>query len=179
MTWKVANDSCVSGLAAGNLASNRPELEHMTIEEQLIAEQKTAMKAGDKATLSVIRQIRSEVSVAKAAPGFTGEVDDDLYSATIASYVKRMGKARAEYETLGERGKEQADKLAFEIDYLSTYLPTNLDDGATRALVEATIAELGTNDPKMTGRVIGAVMKKGENVDGALVARLVKEALGK
>ena len=149
----------------------------MTIQEQLAAEQKAAMKSGDRATLNVIRQIQSEVSVAKAAPGFDREVDDDLYLATIATYVKRMSKARSEYEALGERGREQAEKLAFEIDYLAAYLPQKLDEAATSDLVDQTIADLGATDPKMTGQVIGAVMKSGEDVDGALVARLVKEAL--
>jgi uncharacterized protein YqeY len=149
----------------------------MTIQEQLAAEQKAAMKSGDRATLNVIRQIQSEVSVAKAAPGFDREVDDDLYLATIATYVKRMSKARSEYEALGERGREQAEKLAFEIDYLAAYLPQKLDEAATSDLVDQTIADLGATDPKMTGQVIGAVMKSGEDVDGALVARLVNEAL--
>ncbi|MEA2024235.1 MAG: GatB/YqeY domain-containing protein, partial [Actinomycetota bacterium] len=143
----------------------------MTIDEQLIAEQTAAMKGGDRATLSVIRQIRSEVSVAKSAPGFSGEVDDQLYLSTISTYVKRMGKSKTEYEALGERGREQAEKLAFEIDYLSRYLPTKLDEPATRLLVDQAIADTGADDPKMTGQVIGLVMKSGEDVDGALVAR--------
>ena len=149
----------------------------MTIQEQLAAEQKAAMKSGDRATLNVIRQIQSEVAVAKAAPGFDGDVDDDLYLATIATYVKRMDKARDEYADLGERGRDQAEKLAFEIDYLSAYLPQKLDEAATRSVVDQTIADLGATDPKMTGQVIGAVMKSGEDLDGALVARLVKDAL--
>lgn len=149
----------------------------MTIQEQLAAEQKAAMKSGDRSTLNVIRQIQSEVSVAKAAPGFDREVDDDLYLATIATYVKRMSKARSEYEALGERGREQAEKLAFEIDYLAAYLPQKLDEAATSDLVDQTIADLGATDPKMTGQVIGAVMKSGQDVDGTLVARLVNEAL--
>ena len=150
----------------------------MTIQEQLAGEQKTAMKSGDRATLNVIRQIQSEISVAKAAPGNTGEADDDLYLSTIATYVKRMTKARDEYADLGDRGREQAEKLTFEIDYLSKYLPEKLDEDATRALVDQVIADLGADDPKMKGRVIGAVMKTGKDVDGALVARLVNEALG-
>ena len=149
----------------------------MTIQEQLAAEQKAAMRSGDRATLNVIRQIQSEVAVAKAAPGFDGDVDDDLYLATIATYVKRMEKARNEYADLGERGRDQAEKLAFEIDYLSAYLPQKLDEAATRSVVDQTIADLGATDPKMTGQVIGAVMKSGEDLDGALVARLVKDAL--
>lgn len=151
----------------------------MTIEERLVAEQTAAMKGGDRPTLSVIRQVRSEVSVARSAPGFTGEVDDQLYLSTISTYVKRMGKSKTEYEALGERGREQAEKLAFEIDYLSKYLPTKLDEAATRALVAEAIEETGATDPKMTGQVIGEVMKSGKEVDGALVARLVNEALNK
>ena len=149
----------------------------MSIQEQLAADQTAAMKAGDRATLNVIRQVQSEVSVAKSAPGFEGEVDDALYMQTISTYVKRMAKAKGEYEELGERGRDQAEKLAFEIEYLSKYLPQKLGEDATRELVNKAIADLGANDPKMTGRVIGAVMKSGEDVDGGLVARLVNDAL--
>jgi uncharacterized protein len=149
----------------------------MTIQEQLVAAQKSAMKSGDRATLNVIRQIQSEVAVAKAAPGFAGEVDDDLYRSTIATYVKRMSKARDEYEGLGDRGRDQAEKLTFEIGYLSAYLPQKLDEAATRTLVDHTIANLGATEPTQDGQVIGAVMRSGENVDGGLVARLVREAL--
>ena len=149
----------------------------MDIQEQLSADQKKAMKAGDKPTLNVIRQVRTEVAVAKSEPGFSGEVDDDLYLATITAYVKRMGKARTEYEALGDRGREQADKLGFEIDYLSRYLPEQMSDEDTLALVRRTIDELGADDPKMTGRVIGAVMASADGLDGARVARFVNEEL--
>ena len=149
----------------------------MTIEERLVVEQTAAMKGGDRPTLNVIRQIRSEVSMARSAPGFTGEVDDQLYLSTISTYVKRMGKSKTEYEALGERGREQAEKLAFEIDYLSKYVPMKLDEAATRDLVDQVIEDLGAFDPKMTGQVIGQVMKSGQDVDGGLVARLVNEAL--
>ena len=67
----------------------------MSIQEDLAAARVAAMKEGDRATLNVIRQVESEVAVAKSAPGFSGEVDDDLYRSTMTSYVKRMDKARA------------------------------------------------------------------------------------
>ncbi len=150
----------------------------MTIQEQLAADMKKAMKAGDKPTLNVIRQIQSEVAVAKAAPGFTGEVDDELYRSIIASYTKRMRKAKGEFEAAGDRGAEQAAKLAFEIDYLSRYLPQQLDEAQTRELVRETIGRLGATDPKESGKVIGAVMRSGADLDGALVAKIVREELG-
>ena len=149
----------------------------MSIQEDLAAARVVAMKEGDRATRNVIRQVESEVAVAKSAPGFTGEVDDDLYRSTMASYVKRMDKARTEYEGLGERGQQHADGLAFEIDYLSQFLPESLSEDETRQLVRRTIADLGADDPKMKGQVIGAVIQSAEEVDGALVARIVSEEL--
>jgi len=150
---------------------------NMNIRDQLSADRIAAMKSGDRATVNVVRQVETEVSVAKSAPGFIGEVDDDLYRSTIAAYVKKMDKARSEYEALGERGEEQAGRLAFEVEYLSQFLPDAVSEADTRALVERTIAELGVDDAKMKGRVIGAVIQSSEGLDGALVARLVAEAL--
>lgn len=149
----------------------------MSIQEQLVADQKTAMRTKDKSTLNAIRSVQAEVATVKSAPGFRGEVDDDLYESTIATYVKRITKAKAEYDAMGDAGADQSTKLAFEIDYLSRFLPKKLDEEATRALVEATIAELGADADTPKGRVIGAVMKSGEDVDGALVNRLVSELL--
>lgn len=150
----------------------------MTIHDELAIELKAAMRERDKPRINVIRQIETEVSLAKSAPGFSGEVDDELYLETIESYVKKMDKARLEYEAAGARGRDNADKLTYEIAYLDRWLPDKLDEGQTRALVQQAIAELGADDPKMTGRVVGHVMRSGQEVDGALVNRLVREELG-
>ena len=150
----------------------------MSIQEELTAELKDAMKSRDSARTSVIRQVQTEVATAKSAPGFKGEVDDALYQRTIVSYVKKMEKARQEYEGLGDKGEEQAAKLAYEVEYLSRWTPTLLGEDDTRAIVKAAIEELGVDDPKMTGRVMGHIMKSGAELDGGLVNRLVREELG-
>ncbi len=150
----------------------------MTILEQLKQDLIAAMRSKDKATLNAIRSVQAEVATAKAAPGFSGDVDDALAVKTIATYVKRITKSRSEYEAIGERGAEQVAMLSFEIDYLAKYLPTTLDHDATAALVARTIAELGADENTPAGKVIGAVMRSGESVDGALVNRLVTEQLG-
>lgn len=150
----------------------------MTIQEELAGELREAMKAGDTARRNVIRQVETEIAVAKAAPGFKGDVDDELYSRTIVSYVKKMEKARQEFAALGDRGAEQAAKLAYEVEYLSRWTPQLAGVDETRALVKAAIVELGVDDPKMAGRVTGHVMKSGAGLDGGLVNRLVREELG-
>jgi len=149
----------------------------MTIKDDLATNLREAMRAKDKPRINVIRQIESEIALQKSAPGFSGEVDDTLYRETIASYVKKMKKAKGEFEAAGERGAEQAAKLAFEIDYLAQWLPEQLDEDATLQIVRRVIAELGVDDPKEMGRVMGQIMRGSENLDGALVNRLVREEL--
>lgn len=147
----------------------------MTIQEQLVADQKDAMRAKDKATLNAIRSIQAEVATAKSAPGFSGEVDDALYVSTISTYAKRIGKSKDEYDSMGERGAEQSAKLAFELAYLDQFLPKKLGEAETRAIVEETIARLGPEAAR--GQIIGVIMKSGTYVDGSLVNRLVGDAL--
>lgn len=151
----------------------------MTIQEDLAAELKDAMKARDARRRDVIRQVQTEVATAKTQPDFRGEVDDAFHQKVIGSYVKKMEKARAEYAEMGERGRDMAEKLAFEVDYLSRWLPQKLGEGETRELARAAIEELGVSgDERAAGRVTGHLMKsRGEDLDGALVSRIVREEL--
>jgi len=150
----------------------------MTIQEQLSSELRDAMKSKDARRRDAIRQVRAEISTAAAQPG-AGEADDAFCRKVIASYVKKMGKARSEYEAMGERGADMASKLAYEVDYLSRWLPQKLGEDETRALIVEAIAELGAaGDEKAAGRVTGHLMKsRGEELDGGLVNRLVREEL--
>lgn len=149
------------------------------IGDELKAEFTDAMKSKDAPRRDVIRQVNAEVALRKAEPGFDGDLSDDFYRDVIGSYVKKMDKARREYEDLGDRGAEMAAKLAYEVDYLSRWLPSKLGEDETKALVDATIADLGVaGDPKAAGRVIGTLMKAHKDeLDGALANRLVREAL--
>jgi uncharacterized protein len=150
-----------------------------SIKEELSQELRDAMKTGDVDRRDVVRMIEAEISLAKSAPGFKGEVDDDLYRQIMASYSKKMDKARAEYLDLGPRGEEMARKLGWEVEYLSKWLPTKLDQESTEALVRATISELGVaGEPKAAGKVIGQIMRNHKDeVDGGLVNKLVAVAL--
>ncbi len=150
----------------------------MSIKEELAAELRDAIKSGDRRRRDVIREIETQVSRARAEPGFSGTVDDEVYREAIAGFLKKMDKAAREYDALGERGAELAAKLHWEVRYLSRWLPAVLSEEDTRALVRAAIEELGVDDPKMAGRVVGHVMRTGpDGLEGALVDRLVREAL--
>ena len=151
----------------------------VSIEQELRGELQDALRARDRSRLDVIRQIETEVAHARSEPGFAGEVDDALYRQVIGAYIKRMDKARHEYVAAGERGKPLADKLGFEIHYLDRWLPSRLGEEETRRLVAEALVEVGASAPGEAGRVVGHIMRThGDEVDGALVNRLVREALG-
>lgn len=151
----------------------------MSIQDEIRGELRDAMRSKDQQRLDALRQIETEVSVAKSAPGFSGDVNDALYLRIVAAYVKKMEKARAEYAAIGERARPMAEKLAFEVEYLSRWLPKRLDEAATRTLVRGVIAELGISGAQAIGRVTGQIMKQHKDeVDGALVSRIVREELG-
>ena len=167
-------------MPSGSAPAGRYHVAFMTIHDDLVEELKDAMRAQDKRRLDVIRQIETEAARARSEKGFSGEPHSDgLYAAVIGSYVKKMEKAREEFVEAGERGAEQAEKLAYEIEYLSEWTPKTLSEDDTREVVRVAIMELQADDPKQMGQVIGHIMKNGPSgLDGALVAQYVREALG-
>jgi uncharacterized protein YqeY len=147
----------------------------MALADDLSSALKDAMKAKDKPKLDAIRQIQTEIAKKKAEKG--EEVNDDLVLGVISSYVKKMIKAVEEYQSLGDRGQEMAEKIQFEIDFLSTYLPEQLSDEEVEKIIDEVLSELGDVDISQMGRVIGAVMAKADGIDGSVVSKIVQTKL--
>ena len=147
----------------------------MALIDDLSTALKEAMKAKDKPKLDAIRQVQTEIAKKKSEKG--EETTDELVLGVISSYVKKMAKAVDEYQSLGERGAEMAEKIQFEIDFLSQWLPEQLSEEDVEKLVDEVLAELGEVDMSQMGRIIGAVMAKGDGIDGSIVSRIVKEKI--
>jgi uncharacterized protein YqeY len=147
----------------------------MALADDLSSALKEAMKAKDKPKLDAIRQIQTEIAKKKSEKG--EEVNDELVLGVISSYVKKMAKAVDEYKSLGEKGEEMANKIKFEIDFLTTYLPEQLSEEEVEKIVDDVLAELGDVDMSQMGRVIGAVMAKSDGIDGSIVSKIVKGKL--
>jgi uncharacterized protein YqeY len=116
----------------------------------------------------------------RTAKGFTGTVDDALILDVINAYKKQMEKAKGEFAAAGERAKDQIAEIDFEIGWCANWLPQAASEAELRAAVEKAVAELPQKDPKMAGRVIGAVKKQlGDRADAQLVKKLADEILAK
>ena len=150
----------------------------MSIEENIMTRMKEAMRNKNNDELALLRMVKTEAQKAKTAPGFDGNTGDAFWLEVIAKYVKQQQRSILEFEKAGDSAKETVEKLKFDIEYLSEYLPKKLGEKETRELVEAAIKETGAEGARMAGRVIGAVMKSHrDEVDAAMVKRLAEEAL--
>ena len=147
----------------------------MTISDDLSAALKEAMKAKDKPKLDAIRQVQTEVAKKKAEKG--EEATDELVLGVISSYVKKMTKAVEEYQSLGDRGLKMAEKIQFEIDFLSGWLPEQLSEEEVVIIIDEVLAEIGDVDMSQMGKIIGAVMAKADGLDGSVVSKLVREKI--
>jgi len=148
------------------------------LEAQLREQLTASIKAKDLKTANLIRMINTEIMQRRTAKGFSGTVDDALILDVISTYKKKMEKARTEYAAAGERGKEQIADIDFEIEWCSKFLPQGLSEAELREAVAKAVAELPSKDPKMAGRVIGAVKKQfGDRADAQLVKKLAEELL--
>src|SRR2546430_9463927 len=115
----------------------------MALEQELSDMLTRAIKEKDQRTADVVRMLKSRLQERRTAKGFTGTVDDALVREVIAAYRKQLQKALVEFEAVGERGREQAEQLRFEIGYCERFLPKGMDETALRALGRERIAALG------------------------------------
>jgi uncharacterized protein YqeY len=148
------------------------------LEGQLREQLTAAIKAKDLRTANVVRMINTKIMERRTAKGFSGTVDDALILDVIGTYKKQMEKAKQEFAGAGDRAKDQIAEIEFEIQWCNQFLPKQLDEAELREAVAKAVAELPQKDPKMAGKVIGAIKKQfGDRADAQLTKRIAEELL--
>lgn len=145
------------------------------IEMQLEQDIKTAMLAGDKERVLVLRTIKSVLLSAKVAGGTRDSVLPD--TEVIALFSKEAKKRQESAELYKQGGNDfKAEAELSEKAVIETYLPAQLSESEIATLVDEVIAVMGPG--AALGPVIGQVKAKSNGAaDGALIAKLVKEKL--
>ena len=151
----------------------------MSIEQQLTDRMKDAMRAKNTRELDVLRMVKTLAQTAKTAPGFDGNADDAFWLDVIGKYVKQQQRAIAEFEKAGDAGREHVERIQYEVEYFSEFLPEKMSDDEVRALVQQAVQETGAVGSKMAGKVMGFIMKSHkDSVDAETVKRIALEVLG-
>ena len=142
--------------------------------ERLSEDMKTALKAGDKARLGVIRMLISELKNARIAAG--EDVDEAGEQKLLTSYAKKRREAMEAARNLGR--DELVEKEKFEYEVTMAYLPEQLSEDDLRTLVEKHVEATGASGPQGFGLVMKAVMAEvGSQADGKVVSAIVREVL--
>jgi uncharacterized protein YqeY len=148
------------------------------LEGQLREQLTAAIKAKDLRTANLIRMINTKVMERRTAKNFSGTVDDALILDVIGTYKKSMEKAKQEFAAAGDRAKDQIAEIEFEVEWCSKWLPKAVDEAELRAAIAKVVAELPQKDPKMAGKVIGAIKKQyGDRADAQLTKKIAEELL--
>ncbi len=141
----------------------------MELQQRLQDDMKTALKAGQKDRLSVIRMLLSDVK----------NIDLDPKKPTaeqaVAAYAKKLRKSLEEFEKYGKA--TEVAQLKSEIEIVDSYLPKKLSADETTKLIDDFLSK-NTFTEKQMGQAMGMFMKQhGSNVDPGTVNQLIKQKL--
>jgi uncharacterized protein YqeY len=145
------------------------------MKEQIIADMKSAMKAGEKDRLKVVRLILAAIKQIEVDKRI--EVDD----VTVLAVLEKMVKQRRDSIEQFQNGNRQdlADIEIAEIAVLDTYLPPQLSDAEVDKIVDDAIAATGAESIRDMGKVMGQIKAKAAGrADMGAVGAKVKARLG-
>lgn len=146
----------------------------MSLEQRLTDDMKSAMKAGEKETLGVVRRVLSALKNARIEK--KADLDEQDEIKVVRSIAKQHKESIEQFRAAGR--EDLATKEESELAILTVYLPPEMDRAQLEALVDAAIAETGATSMKDMGGVIKAVMAKAQGqAEGGVVSALVKERL--
>lgn len=142
----------------------------MRIADQLSADVKDAMRAGEKERVGALRLVLSELQ--KSAK----EGSEDELAVLRRERKRRLEAARA----YREAGREDlADGEDAEAELIAGYLPAELSEAELHGLVERAVRDSGAQSVRDMGGAMKAAMAAVDGrADGKRVSGLVRAALG-
>ena len=147
----------------------------MSLEQRLTEDMKTAMKAGEKDTLGVVRRVLAALKNARIEK--KADLDEQDEIKVVRSIAKQHKESIEQFRAAGR--EDLAPKEESELAILTAYLPPEMDEAQLDAIIDEAMAETGASSMKDMGTVIKAVMARtGSQAEGGVVSAKVKERLG-
>lgn len=145
----------------------------MSLEQSLETDLIEAMKARDEIRVQVLRLVKS------ALKNYEIEAKGDLSPQQVLAVLQKEAKKRQDsIEQYAAAGREDlVSQEEAELKIIQGYLPEQASEADLRAAVQKATAELGDQQGAM-GQIIGRVREEFSGaVDGALLAKIVREEL--
>jgi len=144
----------------------------MSLNQKIIDDLKTAMKAKDADLVSCLRMLKTSLKNLQIEK--RRDLNDDEIQAVISSSVRKSKEAAEEFRK-GDR-EDLALKEEQEIKYLYAYLPQQLSAEEIEKTLKQVIEELSAKSPKDLGKVMKEAMVK---MAGQAQGKEVNEIAGK
>ena len=146
----------------------------MSLKTQLTDDMKTAMKAGDKERLGVIRLINAAIKQKEVDERI--ELDDAQVLAVLDKMVKQRRDSVSQYDAAGREDLAGVERA--EIAVIERYLPAKLGEAEIVAAIDAAIAETGAAGAADMGKLMAVLKPKlAGQADMGQVSALVKKKL--
>jgi uncharacterized protein YqeY len=150
----------------------------MALEQNVMAQLKTAMLAKDEAALRGLRAIKAAIILAKTSEGANGELQEADEAKLLQKLVKQRKDSLAIYQQ--QNRADLARKEEEEIAIIERFLPKQMDEAALKAVLTKIIAETGAASPADIGKVMGVATKQlAGQADGKTINAVARELLSK
>jgi uncharacterized protein YqeY len=147
----------------------------MSMKGQITEDMKSAMKAGDKDRLKVVRLILAAIKQVEIDQRV--ELDDTAALTVLDKMVKQRRDSVEQFQA-GDRN-DLADIELAEIVILENYLPEQLGAAELDAMIDAAISATGAESIRDMGKVMGQIKSKAAGrADMGAVGAKVKARLG-
>jgi uncharacterized protein YqeY len=146
----------------------------MSLKQRLTDDMKTAMKAGDKDTLGVIRLVNAAIKQREVDERI--ELDDTQVVAVLDKMVKQRRDSVDQFEKASREDLAAIERA--EIVVIERYLPAKMDQAQIDAAIDAAIAQTGASGPADMGKLMGVLKPQlAGQADMGLVSARVKAKL--
>lgn len=146
----------------------------MSLKTQLTDDMKTAMKAGEKERLAVIRLINADIKRREVDERI--ELDDTQVLAVLEKMVKQRKDSISQFDAAGRTDLADIEKA--EMAVIEAYLPAKMSEAEIQVAVDAAIAATGAAAPADMGKVMGMLKPQlAGKADMGLVSQLIKKSL--
>lgn len=148
----------------------------MSLQNSIMEEIKTAMRAKDTIALEALRAIKSEILLAQTASGSQTEISQDDEIKIVQKLIK-MRKDSAKIFTEQNRMDLAEPELA-QISIIEKFLPQQYSEEEVEQIISSIIAETGAKSIADMGKVMGlATAKIAGKSEGKTISTIVKKLL--
>jgi uncharacterized protein YqeY len=153
----------------------------MSLRDQLSADMKDAMKAGDKRKLATIRLMNAAIKDKDINTRTDGHDSEKISDTAIMDVLGKMVKQRQDSIAAFDAGgrTELAQQEREEMAIIQSYMPKQMSDDEAKTAVAGVIAAVGATSVKDMGKVMAELKAKySGQMDMGKAGGLVKALLG-